>query len=66
MALTRADEDAIIEAATVAYRVCHYRMLGYWPGPGENEESVRASLRLDDDKLIRIINEHPGGLSWTS
>ncbi len=62
--LTWTEQDDIIIAITAAYRVSHYKMLGYWPGPDDNEESFRAALRLDDDKLARIIADHPEGLSW--
>lgn len=64
--LTRAEQDAIIEATLVAYRITHYYMIGYWPAADENEESIRAALRLDDDTLAKIIIDHPEGLEWTS
>ena len=64
--LSRAVQDDIIMIATAEYRIAHYTMLGYWPAPEENEESFRAALRLDDDKLDKIIADHPEGISWTS
>ena len=64
--LTRAEQDDIIEATTVAYRITHYYHFGYWPGPEENEESLRAALRLDDERLIKLGKEAEGPLSWST
>lgn len=65
MNLTRAEQDDIMLIAVASYRISHYHTFGWWPAPDDNEESFRAALRLDDDKLTRIINEHPGGITWT-
>lgn len=63
--MTRAEQDAIIEATTVAYRINHYYEMGYWPGPEENEASFRAALRLDDPELRRLAAEHDGPIPWS-
>ena len=64
--LTRAEQDDIMLVAVASYRIGHYKTFGWWPAPDDSEESFRAALRLDDDKLDKIIAYHPGGISWTS
>ena len=64
--LSRADQDDIMLVVVASYRIGHYNTFGWWPAPEDNEESFRAALRLDDDKLDKIIADHPEGISWTS
>lgn len=55
--LTRAEQDDILTVVTASYRLTHYHLLGYWPGPEDTEDAFRSSLRLDDLCLAAIISE---------
>ena len=65
--LSRAEQDAILVPVIVAYarEQGTPRIPVDEPASLRTLHSFRAALRLDDDKLDKIIADHPEGLAWS-
>ena len=69
--LSRAEQDAILMPIVLASghidrAICQHGNWMSYPTVNSRLYDLRAALRLDDDKLDKIIADHPEGISWTS